>query len=107
MTFAHILSIASALESRFLGIHIPNTRDIPDTMNRYDIERRNDHDWTVIDRLTGEPVPHLPEKLGSRLEAQALADFRNRLAMPQQERIRSRLDTIRLAWAALTGKRVR
>lgn len=76
-------------------------------MNRYDIERRNDDDWTVIDRLTGAPVPHLPEKLGSRLEAQALADFRNRLAIPQQERIRSRLDTLRLAWQALTGKRTR
>ncbi len=63
--------------------------------------------WSVMDRPTGKPIA---DREGAsertRLEAQALADFRNGMLIPPaKERISSRLEKIRRAWELLSGKR--
>ncbi|UIJ90537.1 hypothetical protein LZK77_34370 (plasmid) [Rhizobium leguminosarum] len=59
-----------------------------------------------MDRQTGKPIA---DREGAsertRLEAQALADFRNGMLIPPaKERISSRLEKIRRAWELLSGK---
>ncbi|WP_245306937.1 MULTISPECIES: hypothetical protein [unclassified Rhizobium] len=76
-------------------------------MQRYEIQALENGMWSVMDRQTGRRVA---DREGSgertRLEAQALADFRNgMLARPAKEKISSRLQKLRGAWARLTAKR--
>ncbi len=73
-------------------------------MTRYEVEMSN-HRWVVIDRTTGIALPNAPGERCTRLEAQALADFRNGIGSSTQERVRTRLQSIRLAWKAILGGR--
>jgi len=76
-------------------------------MQRYQIQARENGAWSVIDHQTGKPiVDHEGSSGRTRLEAQALADFRNgMLAPPAQERLSSRLQKLRRTWALLIAKR--
>jgi len=76
-------------------------------MQRYEILALENGMWSVIDRQTGSS---LVDREGAtektRLEAQALADFRNgMLVPPARERTSSRLQKLRATWARLTAKR--
>ncbi|MGZ2383465.1 hypothetical protein ACVIDN_004887 [Rhizobium brockwellii] len=71
-------------------------------MTRYEIEE-HDGGWTVVDHTATLPAPGAAPTLRTRLEAQALADFRNGMAKPTAERIRPRLEKIRLLWKAILG----
>ncbi|RUM16952.1 hypothetical protein EFD56_21400 [Rhizobium phaseoli] len=75
-------------------------------MQRYDIQALENGMWSVVDHQTGRSIV---DREGSsektRLEAQALADFRNgMLVPPARERTSSRLQKLRAAWAHLTTK---
>ncbi|NKM22462.1 hypothetical protein GFM01_32875 [Rhizobium laguerreae] len=75
-------------------------------MQRYQVLPLEDGTWLVIDHQTGKPI--VDQQWSSertRLEAQALADFRNGISDPPQQRISSRLQKIRRALALLSGKR--
>ncbi|MGO6904112.1 hypothetical protein ACCS96_28160 [Rhizobium ruizarguesonis] len=76
-------------------------------MQRFEIQALENGMWSVMDRQTGKPIA---DREGAsdrtRLEAQALADFRNGMLIPPaKERISSRLEKIRRAWELLYGKR--
>ncbi len=71
-------------------------------MNRYEIEER-DGGWTVVDHVTRLPASGAAPTLRTRLEAQALADFRNSMTRPTAERVRPRLQKMRLLWKAIVG----
>ncbi len=71
-------------------------------MNRYEIEER-DGGWTVVDHIARLPDSGPAPTLRTRLEAQALADFRNGITTPTAERVRPRLQKMRLLWRALVG----
>jgi hypothetical protein len=71
-------------------------------MTRYEVEMSDDR-WVVIDRVNGLALRNASEATFTRLEAQALADFRNGIQTSTQERIQTRLQTIRLAWKAIVG----
>jgi hypothetical protein len=73
-------------------------------MTRYEVEMSDDQ-WVVIDRITGLALRSAPGERCTRLEAQALADFRNGIGSSTQERVRTRLQSIRLAWKAILGGR--
>lgn len=70
-------------------------------MTRYEIEEQ-DGAWTLVDHMTRLPASGAAT-FRTRLEAQALADFRNGIAKPTAERIRPRLEKIRLLWKAVLG----
>jgi hypothetical protein len=72
-------------------------------MSRFEIAERDGREWVVVDRTTNDVVQAPSKRSLGRLEAQALADFKNGMAKPHQERIRSRLDAMRLAWRAVLG----
>ena len=76
-------------------------------MQRYQIEPLENGKWVVTDHHTGKQISDLagsPEK--TLLEAQALADFRNAISPPPaQERVSTRLQTLRRTWALLTARR--
>lgn len=71
-------------------------------MTRHDVEERDDG-WTVVDQITRLPISRSIPPLRSRLEAQALADFRNSMTKPTVESVRPRLQQLRLVWKALVG----
>lgn len=71
-------------------------------MNRYEIEERDDG-WTVVDHIARLPDSGPAPILRTRLEAQALADFRNGITTPTAERVRPRLQKMRLIWRAVVG----
>ncbi|NKM57990.1 hypothetical protein CO662_33625 [Rhizobium anhuiense] len=71
-------------------------------MQRYQIQALENGRWSVIDHQTGKPI--VDQQWSSertRLEAQALADFRNGISAPPPQRISSRLQKLRRAWALL------
>ena len=72
-------------------------------MKRFEVEPSQEN-WIVIDRTTGASVSGLSATLSTRLEAQALADYRNALATPIPERVSSRVQLLRLAWKAVVGR---
>jgi len=71
-------------------------------MTRYEVEMSEDR-WVVIDRVTGLALRTATDEKGSRLEAQALADFRNGIGQSTQKRVQTRLQAVRLAWKAILG----
>jgi hypothetical protein len=71
-------------------------------MSRYEIEH-SDGRWMVIDRKTGIAFGVPSEDRGTQLEAQALADFRNGIQKPTDERVRTRLQSLRLAWRTIVS----
>jgi hypothetical protein len=73
-------------------------------MTRYEIEMSDDQ-WVVIDRTTGTALRNATGERCTRLEAQALADFRNGIGSFTQKRVRTRLQSIRLAWKAILSGR--
>lgn len=76
-------------------------------MQRYEIQLLENGTWAVIDCRNGKPVndPSGYRK-STRLEAQALADFRNGIAIPlPSDRISTRLQTLRRAWGMLSARR--
>ena len=82
-------------------------QSLASVMQRYDIQALENGMWSVIDHQTGRL---LVDREGSsertRLEAQALADFRNgMLVPPARQRTSSRLQKMRRAWERLSGKR--
>ncbi|TBE87724.1 hypothetical protein ELG99_13150 [Rhizobium ruizarguesonis] len=75
-------------------------------MQRYRIQALENGTWSVMDHQTGKPlVDQQWSSERTRLEAQALADFRNGISAPPPQRISSRLEKIRRAWALLSAKR--
>ncbi|NKM87982.1 hypothetical protein GFL54_27535 [Rhizobium laguerreae] len=75
-------------------------------MQRYQIQALENGSWAIIDHQTGKPI--VDQQWSSertRLEAQALADFRNGISAPPSQQISSRLQKIRRAWALLSAKR--
>ena len=74
-------------------------------MARFEVQQHGAN-WIVIDHETGNPV-HQHPGLRSRLEAQALADFRTGLAKPKSVQIQSRLDRARRLWRAVLGSGLR
>lgn len=74
-------------------------------MARFEVQQHGSN-WLVIDHQTGAPVHDQPA-LRSRLEAQALADFRTGLAKPKALQIQSRLDRMRRVWKAVLGSELR
>ena len=73
-------------------------------MARYEVEMSDDR-WVVIDRTTGLALRNSSDERFTRLEAQALADFRNGIGTSTPERVHTRLQSIRLAWKAVLGRR--
>jgi len=73
-------------------------------MTRYEVEMSGDQ-WVVIDRITGLALRDGHSERCTRLEAQALADFRNGIGSSTEERVSKRLQSIRLAWKAILGGR--
>ncbi|NKL74279.1 hypothetical protein GFM09_34640 [Rhizobium leguminosarum bv. viciae] len=71
-------------------------------MNRYEIEER-DGGWSVVDHIARLPDSGPAPTFRTRLEAQALADFRNGITTPTAERVGPRLQQMRLLWRALVG----
>lgn len=72
-------------------------------MQRYEIHEIENGMWAVVDHDTGKPLVDrngLSER--TRLEAQALADFRNGRWHPPRERVTSPLHWIRAAWMLLS-----
>ncbi|TBY42988.1 hypothetical protein E0H54_29240 [Rhizobium leguminosarum bv. viciae] len=65
-------------------------------MTKYEIEE-HDGGWRLVDHMTRLPASGAATRR-TRLEAQALADFRNGIAKPTAERTRPRLEKIRLLW---------
>ncbi len=74
-------------------------------MPRYEVEMSDDR-WVVIDKNTGLALRGDSGERATRLEAQALADFRNGIGIPTQKRVHTRLQAIRLAWKAILGGRL-
>jgi hypothetical protein len=74
-------------------------------MTRFEVQQHGAN-WIVIDRETGNPVHDHPG-LRSRLEAQALADFRTGLAKPVSVQMQSPLDRARRLWKAVLGSSLR
>ncbi len=75
-------------------------------MQRYQIEPLDDGMWAVVDCRNGKPIndPSGHSK-STPLEAQALVDFRNAIAIPlPSDRISTRLRTLRRAWAMLSAR---
>ncbi len=73
-------------------------------MTRYEVEM-SENRWVVVDSITGSTLPNTSGERCTRLEAQALADFRNGIGTSTQKRINTRLQSIRLAWEAVFGWR--
>jgi hypothetical protein len=71
-------------------------------MSRYEIEH-TDGRWIVIDRMTGQAVGLPSHDRSTRLEAQALADFRNGIQKSTGERVQTRLHALRRAWRSVRG----
>ena len=71
-------------------------------MSRYEIEH-TDGRWMVIDRTTGLALASPSEGRSTQLEAQALADFRNGIQKPTHDRVRTRLQSLRLVWKTIVS----
>lgn len=72
-------------------------------MTRYEVEMSDDR-WVVIDRITGLALRNGSDERSTRLEAQALADFRNGIGTSTQKRVHTRLQSIRGTWKAIFGR---
>jgi len=74
-------------------------------MQRYHVHSLEQGGFAVIDVKTGNAID---DPSGStkrtRLEAQALADFRNGIHVEPRERVLSRIDKLRTAWGILTAR---
>lgn len=74
-------------------------------MQRYQVHSLEQGGFAVIDARTGNPVDDASGSTKrTRLEAQALADFRNGIHVEPRERVLSRIDRLRTAWGLLTAK---
>ena len=75
-------------------------------MQRYQVQNLENGSWAVIDGKDGRAIDeHAGQPARTRLQAQALADFRNGISTPVHERTASRLQKLRLAWGMITAKR--
>ncbi len=91
----------SAINNGWLQMRLP-TADRDPFMIRYDIQECDDG-WTVVRHTAEQSAEGVSPILRTRLEAQALADFRNGLVVSTAERVRPRLQKMRLLWRALVG----
>lgn len=78
------------------------TADRDPFMIRYDIQECDDG-WTVVRHAPEQSAEGASPILRTRLEAQALADFKNGLTLTAAERVRPRLQKMRLLWRSLVG----